>query len=379
MHMPALQGIISRVAAGGGGGGTVVSVEQVTVAMSGTSTTVALTKSQDATQCVPFASVHTKQASSPTSTTHNIQVDVWDDAGTPKITLTRWGSTHACTVIVQVVEFVSDISVQKISFVTATSTTTSWTETVTAVDQGKTFVVLSTIDGELGGLDSHEGMIRTSWDSDTILRFDRGPSVGGGNDKIAGLAYLVEDTTGDYFTVTEYLTTTTGVTTNQAITAVAALNKTWLVTNGEINQTTGGSGPYRSAYVAFLTSTTNIRFNNWYTGTTHTIKVYVVQFLEGTTVQTGTKDIAGDGTDSDKTWAQSITTVDPDASIAMFGNYSAWLSQLPCTTNSSWQWVPGVNSVELDSDGEGITGRFRSDTNSPTFRVRWQVIEFDAG
>jgi len=361
-----------------------VSVElvEVTIAAGSSLTaTVALTKSQNAAQCAPFYGGHypstVTDAQSNYSDQNQVDVDIWDDAGTAKVTVTRRAASSAAAIkmVVYVVEFVVGVRVQKIYTSAASSAQLTWTETISAIDQARTFVIYSQRDNEIGGLYAHESMLQTSWDSDTVIRFTR--ETGTGMDMVKATVWIVEDvsSSGEYFTVTRYTHSSNALTSNKTITAVAAMNKTMIIADWSV------PGSYTQAhYVNMdvqLTSTTNLQFYRETTNVSNSCTIYVVEWQNVTTVQRGLKTYTpAVSSDTLQTWTQSITAVDDTASIVKktTNRYRQW-SNVPSQT---WYQIPAMNSIKLDAGGAGITGTYHGNSSATQqpHDVCWEVIQF---
>jgi hypothetical protein len=388
MHLP-LMGIISNAV--GGANSMIVSIETTTMILpygAVKTVDVPLTMGQDASQCVPFFSMHYPDSVTGNQTAYSdtgcVSVDLWDDAGTATLTASTYSAnagTAKIEIKVTVIEWAADIRVQKIPFEAPASGTATWTEAITAIDQGKAFVVITQRDREIGGLDAREGQVQTTWDSDTVLRFTRGVS-GSAIDKVGGWAWVVEDISedNDFFKVTEYTHYSNLTTSTKTITAVADVDKTWIITNKYYHGTIGG---HRASADGDIQDATTLRMRRSETGNYTTMTFYVIEFQDGTTVQRGYKSyaqIAAVGTL--QTWTQAITPVaDESLSLAMLNDAHSWRSQVRHAASSTWGQIPSMPSMVLDSGGEGLTGTFRGSTwnAAHTFYANWQVVEFDAG
>ncbi len=101
-------------------GGGVVSVERLDLTLTDdldTTVSVNLTKGQDVTNCVPFA---TRQKTSVTSNANSddytapaVDVEMFDNARTAAVRVTRSNAIDESRVTVSVVEFDSDVNVQQ--------------------------------------------------------------------------------------------------------------------------------------------------------------------------------------------------------------------------------------------------------------------------
>jgi hypothetical protein len=172
--------------------GMVKSIELVTLDLSGGVTdTVALTKSQDDAKCVPFPTSETALANSQ-SIYHAIDIDVWDDAGTPKVTVSRnTTSAAAYDIKVWVVEFGADINVDKKSFASSGNIDID----ITAVTLANAFAVSyhkTTATGSGINLNSSCSFV----DTDTVRVHTNASGTNTGH------VYVVEDdTAGGHFSV----------------------------------------------------------------------------------------------------------------------------------------------------------------------------------
>jgi hypothetical protein len=369
------------------GTGAVVSVEQIfiTIPANTASATVAATKNQNAVQSVPLnvmcrygTTVAASQALY--SDNSNIGVDVFDDAGTCKVTASRYSSTTAAEIIVlvQLVEWIPAIRVQKIAHNAGVNQKlTTWTRTIpTAIDQSKTFPVLSHRDAEFGSIVGAEGSLRVTFDNTTTIRFNRG-DVGFGQDAVTGYVWLVEDTSSSnaYFSVRTENFSTTSTNTTKTITAVDQLNKTLLIPTYQV----GGTAT-QAAYNVWeisLETTTAIRFKKGNTNYTLQGEIYLVEFKNKTTIQRGVKTVTSPATNTVETFTISITSVEEAASAVVVMDSMQYLKFRPATNYSSNSYMENRANIEIDSGGTGLTGRYRSYSTAYTHYIAWQLVEFD--
>jgi len=178
----------------GGSVGCVVSVERVDFTLSGTTTsTNDLTKGQDYTQCVPFATRQrdsvTSNANSDDYTANCVDVEIWDNSGTAAVRVTRTSGLDDSVITVYVVEFSSDINVQQGSVSSITGTGTD--VTIASVDQTKAFALFY-YQRSGGQVDAHDSAaVRSYFSSDTVLRLNRAATADG---EFSGHWYVIEDT-----------------------------------------------------------------------------------------------------------------------------------------------------------------------------------------
>ncbi len=365
---------------GGGGpvGGAVVSVEEVTVSAFGTTATVNLTKGQDDTQCVPFYTQrHGAYTGDSDADTLLIQVEIIDNGGTAAIKLERVVATVTLAVTVYVVEFNSDITIQKIAHASVGASDVAWVASCTAVDQSKAFLLYSGKTSAASGTDDVDDMfIRVFFNSDTQIAIQRdygAPEVG-----ITGFVYVVEDTSGSHFDVQVVSQTIT--TVNQTVDAVIDsidMATTMIIasTSSERNSGLGAQLDDVSILVRLLDAT-HVRMvaNNF----DCRIIVFVVTWKDGTSVQRGTKSIVTGTGIVLKSYAVPITLVDFDFSMVnpTWQSSHGYSAQM-VTGGGFSQHQPCKLQTKLDADGEGFTVYQFNGTTNYNITLPWEVTEFE--
>lgn len=362
---------------GGGGGGCVVSVEKIVIDFAGALTkTVNLTKGQDETQSVPFYSIRADQTWNVDEVAvHMVQIDIIDNAGTPAVKIDRKANPPDLQVIIYVVEFNSDISIQRITHTSITGTLQTWTASCTAVDQTKAFLLYSAMPtSAAAGDDINDAFIRVKFNSNTEIGIAR--DYGTPGMAITGLVWVIEDTSGNHFDVQAVSEnfTSASQTVDKTISSVD-MSTTMIISTQSCNNIEAiGSRLDDSRTQTYLLDSTNVRIKNGINQ--HYVEVFVVTWKDGTSVQRGIKSGTVGTSNSLQSTAVSITTVDYDFSIAISTwhcshGWCAWPVSGPHSMERCMKWM-----VDLDSDGAGFNLRVWEAAVEIAWELPWEVVEF---
>ena len=251
---------------------SVRSIEKFTLTLAVGVATVSgtLTKSQDAAQCVPFA---TKRVGSilvsPADDYDDMNVDITISGTTVKAD--RLGTDGIMIVEVFVVEFQSDMSIQQGTFTLSGSSTT---EAISALTLAKSFLIFhyqSTVatPNTLG-----DNAVRGRYTSTTQLTFSRGASGG----TLSGHWYSVEDTAGNFDVDAASITIGVGSEIGSAIVPTVDENKTFVVASYQADSGVDDDVAHGAVRARLISSTTVEVLRG---GALFTIdaEVYVVELL----------------------------------------------------------------------------------------------------
>lgn len=367
-----------------GGAGAVGSVEKVTLTLSTAETTKSqdLSKGQDWSQCVPWRSTcATVSAVLSNQSKRMVECEVYDNAGTAAVRVTRDASTNiALEVHVFVVEFNSDIAIQKLPF-TITGASSSDTVTCSAVDQSKAFAIaharFSTDETALG-----KSAFKVLFTSNTQVRIERDFSSPSG--EANGFIYVVEDTTDNHFTVQTVAGSHQALGDfDKSITAVDT-GATMVLSSCALTQ--DGPDTFDGHYTARLLDADTVRFTIRgrinFGGSNRDMHAFVVEWIDGTTVQRGllerTSNTTSGLTNNDITLG---VAVDEDFSIAhAVGNdLSGFTALQRAVSAQSGGHVEGQTAVLFDNSGAEVRLRFFNSTQSIQEDISWEVAQFAAG
>ncbi len=376
-------GVLQQQIAGGNGGGggpsAIVSIEKVTLVITTvTPVQVNLTKGQDETQCVPFFSLmHASHSTYKGSYLDGgmLGVEMYDNAGTAAVRLhvkaTNRGNRRA---IIYVVEFHSDISVQQIS--ADRGSTSNWTEAITAVDQAKAFIIPTFHDGNTGNYYAPKAWaVRVKFDSDTLVGFVRNP---GASHNMHHHTYVVEDKSAgnDFFSVQAVSKASSSTNSTSTISSVDVA-ATMIVGTFHIPSIVNN---FDRCFVRYdLLNATTVRFRRWNTAYVCDNEVFVVEWLNGTTVQRGDKVISTTTTSTEKSYAQSITAVDVALSIVKATNLNpmGFPGQFTVADQGGGPNAQVAKvALELDGDGAGFALRNFDSARIEQYTIPWEVVEF---
>ncbi len=373
MHLP-ITGIVS----GGAVARAVVSVEHVTVSFASTDVTqtVNLTMGQDESQCVPFASARNSATLSTFSqldlTQIGVSVEVYNNGGTAALRLQRiTHGSRSIVVKVEVVEFSSGVTVQRGT--SSYTTLLTGTASITAVDLSKAFLVFTARGSASASRAPKDAFVRGQFNSTTQLGFDRNNDVSAPADDVTVWYYVVEDTDGALFDVqTVSISQGSGVTTTN--TTISSVDMSASIVVASANGAAASAGLNSEGY-SYLQSATNVRTirTNSTTNTDDHV-AYVIEFLDGTTVQRGIRTTnTGTAGDADRSETVAITTVDTTKSIAKWTECSRTVrSGRNVIYNGS-----NVHSLEITAGGASITIAYRGSGTASEVEAAWEVVTFN--
>ncbi len=361
-----------------GSSSMVISVEKIILNKTTSTTDVQdLTKGQNWQRCVPFVTfAHdtTDDGSHGSEIDGNlISVEMYDNAGTAAVRLRIYTSSNGDReLVVYVVEFHSDISIQRIAVDRPNSA--NWTEAITAVDQTKAFIIPTFHSKNGGAYNVVKGWaIRVKFDSNTLIGCVRDSGAGF---SMAGHIYVVEDKSAgnDFFTV------------QTASNASAATTSTQTITSIDVDATMLMGTFYTPALYGLddgvirfdLQNATTVRFRRFNTTNACYSEVFVVTFLDGTVVQRGDKIISTGTTGAAKSYTQSITNVDVSKAIIKSTNMNSMgiNGQFTVASQMNYSHQPAKLTLEIDGDGNGFTARNRDSGQQEDYSFPWEVVEF---
>jgi hypothetical protein len=360
-------------------GGAIFSMEKVTLQIGGATTvTQALTKGQDPDQCVVFYSGHTNTGDDRLAYT-TVRVDVYDNAGTPTLRVVKDGSAFTKYMHCTVLEFVPDISVQKISWSAPSSGSTAWTATIpTAVDQAKAFIIntyKSDSTGNYGAAEAYAVGVR--FNSNTELGFYREGTPAHG---MSGFAYVIEDKSaaGKYFAVqaVEISLGSTDTTKDGDLGAAVDLTATMLVAHHA--DANGGAYAFSSNIQLEFFDSDTVRATRSSSGTVNTITVFAVEWQNGTKVWTQTHTWTTASAGSVQTEADALATFVNAAVSMVFPavmNGPNLSSGRPTSGAGTYVELDGMLGLDLDADGEGVTISHMENSVVNDWTCTYQVVE----
>lgn len=359
----------------------VKSVETISTTISDSASlqtvTVNLSKGQDETKCVPFYSIYFTSAGSDDIRNNNfISVEMVDNSGTPAARIRRQGgggTNGSLSVVVHVVEFGSNVTVQQGGPVSLTGS--SATATISSVTQANAFVVFNQHAASTSGSDDwNDSYVQASFNSDTEIAFERRSS---GNPDWEIYWYVVESDGVDFQTEYVEVSWTSSQTgpTNQTLSNSVTLANAFIICSYETAEL---SDDPRDAFVNFaLTGTTTLTWYRNHGGSpsaSGTYGVWVVRSdSDGCAVQRFATDVDGALTND-----QSITEVDADKAVVI-PSQNVGGPTYPITSTTSG----GLNSdlmTQLDFTSTTNVRLIREATTSPAGsnnNVRFEVIEFE--
>lgn len=349
----------------------VKSLEEVDLNISGAATTAALTKGQDPTQCVPFFSMHYDWDYSQDDSNGNdeFSIDIFDDAGTPKVTATKYLTAARSNVKLYIVEFTEGVNVQKLSY---TSTSTG---TTVACDSAANAFIIPTGRGTADSDDWEDFRLNVGFNSPTEIFIGARASSASAR---TGYLYVVDDPSGDLFAVQEAsITGETGTSFTDTISSVD-LSTTMLLFNFSLN-------PYNTGSVGrnvegWLSDATTISYISDVTASKN-ITAFVVTWKDGTTVQhisdsytTPTPSNPG----AQVTRNLSLPTpVEKSNTVPFHTNMSTRGLNHRGSDGTSWSYPDNVHTLAISADGTMLdTTSFAQRFSSFTVTARMEVVTF---
>ncbi|MGI9490494.1 MAG: hypothetical protein ACR2RF_32295 [Geminicoccaceae bacterium] len=334
--------------------------------------TINLTKGQDETQCVPFYTAHFTQSATDSRITHNVAIDMIDNAGTPAAAVKRQttaSSGGTLVVEVMVVEFESAVTVQKGQ---TSLTGLNATATITSVTQGNAFIAITQHAQSTGSDDWNDALIQAKFNSNTQIQFDR---------RAAGLPdwevywYVVESNGTDF--QTEYVTfdiTANATTGTATLSNSVTLANAFLVCTYESSET---SDDMRDAIFNFaLTASTTLTYYRNHGSTpsaTATVGIWVVRSdSAGVNVQRFATDVGS----ASLTHNQTITSVDLDLT-AIISSQNVGFGAWPPNSSTAGGDNDGYQqSIALTTATNVLLTRYVTGSSGSNNNVRYEVVEF---
>ena len=274
----------------------VKSIEYVDIALSGTTASANLSKSQTIGNCVPFV---TGQFASLTDF-NTILADVYFEAG-PKVTATRSATGNTVNLGVFVVEFDSSKVKVQSGVITSFSTTSSTTG-ISAVVQSKAALVFY-YKSSAASSDWVYHMVAGWFSADNTLSWQRDAASG----NIAGHYYVFEALNSEFSVQAKAITIASGSTSGTVGISSVTMDKTFLTasyrTNRQKDEPTTCSP---QVYLSSETLITASRYGN--ASYTINIRVFAITFAGDEKVQRGSFSYAQTDTLKDYTLANTVST-----------------------------------------------------------------------
>ena len=353
------------------GGGFVLSVERVdiTIADGSTTNTAVLTKGQNISNCVPFA---TDQRSTDVSSNgdsdnyaiNNVDIEIYDDSGTPTVRARNFVSTDTVIVTVYIVEFDESVDVQSGTFTLSGATST--TESISSVDLDQTALVFYYRADSTGDADDYsEHTVRGNFTSSTQLGFYKQDSA----TDITGHWYLFEDLA-DNYDVQHRDFTLSSTSATATINSVLE-NKTFTIASYETTQTSDDPGP--GTIRVDLQDDTTIRAIRYSTGGTITVTTHAITFTGNEFVQRGFMSFPATGT-GELQQTDTINSVDMNMSIAW--SPVRFLASSSCGEGSTSSSDNSAHQVRVYLTDNTTVQATRDNYGDSPVNFAWEVIEF---
>lgn len=366
MHLP-ITGIVSSAPSAK----AVVSVEHVSVDLTGTTVTVNLTKGQDYTQCAPFLSYRSRAQSGPTEIYKlSVTAELIDNSGTPAVRFTRYNSSSITfRVECDIVEFHDDISVQALSF---TANGNSATQACSVVDLNKSFI-LGTSSGTSSKGNVNNKTALYKFNSPTQIGIERQGFV---STTLTGVIYVVEDKSAgnDFFSVQTFTGTGSSVANFDAAITSVDTTKTSVIFSHNTSSTElsgqGGGGAW-----GVLLNATTVRVTLPFTTETRNWEGYAITWKDGSTVQRGTYNRTSNTTNALETITAALSpSVDEARSIA-YTTSRHW-DVASTVDNNSYNASECKFAFDIAAGGSALNIRHWSTVFAVIHRFGWEVVEF---
>ena len=325
-----------------------------------------LTKLQTTANCVPFLSVRCSTVPSPTDDHGAFCVDAYF-SGSTVVVETGTTATRVMVAEVTVVEFDSVlINVQQGAY-SFTSTASSDTVTIDAVDEGNTFLYHT---WQASGTNDSAGEyhIRGRLDSTTEANFQRGRNT---VTTIDGHFYVVEALSGE-FTVQPITIAMTGTQQLATIpTTLADLSKTMWV--GSYKSSVNNNDNASNTGDCFINSTTQATFNRHGSLNDLQGEWYAVEFAGDEFVQRGTLVVTTGAASHPVNLGTPVT--EANAMVRGTGHTNSFTggefdgigSDDPPAAPAAWTFVDS-DTIQMDHNTSG---------DADLYNVSWEVIEWD--
>lgn len=363
-----------------GGSVFVKSIEKVEVSLdsSTNSASVNLTGGQGWSKCVPF---QTYRVTSPTgSYTRRVEnmatsIEVYNNGGVAAVRVQRGtliSTIPELTVVVYVVEFGSEISVQKVS---QSGSGTSWSAAISAVNTSRAFIIGTVRTNSVSNSDNiRDHHVRYVFNSTTQVGCARAT---GAAFSMTGFIYVVEDISAgnSHFSVNHVTQLDdTSIPQDKTITAVT-MNKTMIIGSCLSEGPDYQFGFYHGS--VRLLNTTTLRFQRYYNPMYNDWAVQVITFNNSTTIQQGIKTMVYGGTPNvPVTINQGISAIDLSRSIVYPTHNQSQGHTGYGSSGSNNQDFASRISMELTSTTNIGFKRLEYSSNPGDVYVPWQVVQF---
>ena len=267
---------------------------------------------------------------------------------------------NAATITWQVAEFRNGVNVQRGT--TAMGTSTSLTQTLTAINPNKTFPIISNRNG--GTTFGNDDLLRATIQNSTTLNLSL--ATASLNNHVS--EWQVIEMQG---TTVQNGTVATGTTDSEVNITTATINTTraWLIysTQGETGTTTNIA---QKLFNGKVVNSTQIRYNRGSTGTANSISWYLVELPNGTNVQHGVANL-------------STTTLTENITITIYNHITSivagGLFQRGGETTYTGDDNPGTAWAAFNlTNNTGLTIT-RGATGTATANISYFVIDFAEG
>jgi hypothetical protein len=303
-----------------------------------------------------------------------IRCHVFDNGGTPTVELHRNASSENRTVDVYVVEFNSDITVQKLISSMAAGDLTK-NVTCTAVDLSRAFV-FGTGNGAGAGDDANDYYIRYRFTTTTNVEMYRGTNPV--SNAMDNYIYVVEDTAGTHFTVQTADKNAT-VSGNYDSTISEVDTATTMVLSS-FATSSGSQALIESSAMTKLHDSTTVRTTRTTKAPDYSTTTYhhhqIIEWIDGTTVQRGAYNVNSGGSATVTTSAALDPALDTDYSIGRWVNYMP--VQTAHTQAGGSEDTEGQILTRIRTGGAFIDMINRSSDGAHHIIAHWEAIQFAA-
>ena len=307
---------------------------------------------------------------------HQISIETFDNSGTAAIRARRRPSNSspqgAVQIIVYIVEFGSNVTVQSGS---STLSTTSATATISSVVQGNSFIVANAnYNTAPSGGDWSNEFVQSAFNSNTQIAFTRRT----GSQALEVYWYVVSSNGTDFNT--EYVEYDFGTSevgpTNINLSNSVTLANAFIVPSFELDGYTDRLREYGLNFA--ITSTTQLTFYRNHVSTPNrggTAGVFVVRTnAAGADVQKIDRNAGGGGT----TLNDTISSVDLDAAIIIDGASSQSVSLYTVSASTAGTASYGLtHTVDLTSSTNVQSIRQQNFSGGSGTNIRYEVVEFE--
>lgn len=361
--------------------GAVVSVEQVSIPLTGTSHTVNLSKGQALEQCavVSWSMSHTTEGAGNQNChdDHMPRVRLVSNGGTAAVRIDRSSSGNFNAVVtVSVVEFNEDIRVQQVSF-SATNAAQS-SAGCDAVNLDHAFLCGFSLRSQYTGSANSPRYTANVFDFASPVSVRRRSQAGNVLWTMANV-FVVEDLTeGDHFTVSSYGATILdkAQTKDVSIVAVSDVGRS-SVFSSHHRQGTSSDQRHNSRGVFLLDEdTVRVRRRAPANNSDDDFVLFVVEWTDGTVVHRRNEHPFPGG-DSGSVVTASVPlpmAVDPDLAVVNMIDTQYW-SFCARSDGDATEYASGKIRATLDENGEAVT-LHRIDSDSLSYSANFEVLDF---